>query len=67
MWDEFPNRGLAIVKIDERRMTIPKEVGIKGDKAIVILAGTFLLQFHYQQNHMNMQVHGFHQNVKEEN
>ncbi|MEM3509008.1 MAG: hypothetical protein QXN52_06885 [Nitrososphaerota archaeon] len=48
-------------------MTIPKEVGIKGDKAIVILAGTFLLQFHYQQNHMNMQVHGFHQNVKEEN
>jgi c-di-GMP-binding flagellar brake protein YcgR len=35
---------MVIVRIDERRrMTIPKELGIKGDKAIVISAGAFFI------------------------
>ncbi|MEM2208990.1 MAG: VapB-type antitoxin [Nitrososphaerota archaeon] len=35
---------MAIVKIDERRrITIPKEIGVKGEKAVIIPAGTFFI------------------------
>ncbi len=51
---------LAIVKVDKRgRMTIPKEVGFRGNRAIVIPAGHFLLLFRYQRSYISMQVHGF--------
>ncbi|MBO3839870.1 MAG: VapB-type antitoxin [Thermoproteota archaeon] len=35
---------MAIVRVDERgRMTIPREIGVRGTRAIVIPAGSFFL------------------------
>lgn len=35
---------MAIVKVDDRgRMTIPKELGIRGTKTIIIPAGSFFI------------------------
>ena len=42
---------MSVVEIDERgRMTIPKEIGIRKSKAIVIPAGTFFITIPLAKN-----------------